>query len=612
MNPNRKRLSLQPKTLAAVLGGALILAACGGSPGGSPGGSTGDSATISGVAAAGLPLVGTVTVKDALGVTRQAPIGTNGSYSIDVSGMTAPFVFRASGRAGGREYVIHSAATAADVRGVINVTPLTDLVLSNIASQVAASYFERNPSSIQLTPEALTAEATHLRNRLLPVLQAMGVDASVDLLRTPFTPLASALDKALDILRVSYSNNVATITNVVTQQQIQDSLATSAAQEASAPTMNNTTGVATAATDIDQIRAAMGRFSDLFANGMPAAGVVAAELSSGFLFRDQPGNVFAADLASFDLLNRAAFTDLTLDRIEYPTTGAPRALVSFVIKSPQGHLIAPHEDNWQLVKQSNIWRLHGDQRVLDVESVAYMHHTTFRTGNNAPGDCRQSGLSLRVQDPVTTNNGGTVVDVIVTGPGIPASGARLTPSSLGGEFGIDTTTSNGGQGNYYVTADTCNTTTNPNGFEVSGLANVPDNALYTFTVRGAGGAVLHTYTDRVPKRPLTLAELRASTEFPAIAAPTFDAFGTYPGGNITVQASRFDLMGLAGFEVVLGYSNGTSNDVFVERLVPASGADAPTLTLPGAPAGTSINYRRLEVRNFAPNSREFSHRYVIH
>ncbi|RYZ35486.1 MAG: cytochrome c, partial [Sphingobacteriales bacterium] len=48
-------------------------------------------------------------------------------------GLTAPFVFRAEGRAGGSIYVLHSAATSADVGGTINITPLTDLVLANVA-----------------------------------------------------------------------------------------------------------------------------------------------------------------------------------------------------------------------------------------------------------------------------------------------------------------------------------------------------------------------------------------------------------------------------------------------------------------------------------------------
>src|SRR5262245_9921981 len=45
------------------------------------------SVALSGTAAAGLPLVGNVTVKDALGATKTVPIRDNGSYSVDVLGM---------------------------------------------------------------------------------------------------------------------------------------------------------------------------------------------------------------------------------------------------------------------------------------------------------------------------------------------------------------------------------------------------------------------------------------------------------------------------------------------------------------------------------------------
>ncbi len=50
------------------------------------------STSITGTAATGLPLVGTVTVKDAKGATQdRAP--ENGVYTVDVTGMTAPFRF---------------------------------------------------------------------------------------------------------------------------------------------------------------------------------------------------------------------------------------------------------------------------------------------------------------------------------------------------------------------------------------------------------------------------------------------------------------------------------------------------------------------------------------
>lgn len=600
-----------PSQLKLTLGAtalSLLLAGCGGSGSDSPapGPGAGAGATsISGVAAAGLPLVGTVTVKDSLGATRMAAIGTSGSYTINVEGLTAPFVFRAEGRAGGREYQIYSAATAADVGGVINVTPLTDLVVANIAGELAADYFARNPDGA-LTADALNAEIAKLRERLLPVLTSLGVDSSIDLLRTPFTPLVTDLDKAIDILRVDYAGGVATITNVVTQQTIQDDLATQAAEEAAAEVLDETAGVADARTDIDQIRAALDNFSALFDGGLPAAGVAAAQLSSGFLFRDQTAAEFAAELASSDALVGADFTDVTIDGIDY--SGAnPIARVSFVIKGPAGNLIAPHEDNWQLIRQGGVWRLHGDQRVLDIESVAYMNKSSYRSGGGVAQTCVESGLSLRIEDYNPANNGGIVAYVTVTGPGIVGS-ARLNAPELNGFFRIDPQTSNGGVGNYFVAADSCN---GLEGFELTGLASVPDNAIYTFRAYDAADNLLQTYTDRVPKRPLTLAELEASTEFPVITTPTFNAFAAYGGGNLTVSATGFDPLGLAAFNLFVGYTSGDSADAEAELLVPASGMLSAPLSVPASLGGGAINYRQLEIENLAPNGREFSTRYVI-
>ncbi|MEW6611853.1 MAG: hypothetical protein ACOY5C_14240 [Pseudomonadota bacterium] len=47
------------------------------------------STVIAGTAAGGAPIVGTVTIKDSLGSQRSAQIQADGSYRIDVSGMTA-------------------------------------------------------------------------------------------------------------------------------------------------------------------------------------------------------------------------------------------------------------------------------------------------------------------------------------------------------------------------------------------------------------------------------------------------------------------------------------------------------------------------------------------
>lgn len=580
----------------------LLLAACGGGSGSGPGAPAGN---IAGVAAAGLPLVGVVTVKDALGATRSVNIGNNGSYSIDVNGMTAPFVFRAEGRAGGREYVLHSAATAADVGGVINVTPLTDLVVSNIAGEIAQRYFDGQANLGGLTAEALAAELAQLRARLLPVLTALGIDAAVDLLRTPFTPLASALDRAIDVLRVDYNAGSATITNVVTQQQIMDDLATRAAQETAAQTMDQTGGVAQAGTDIDQIRAALSGFSDQFATGVPAVGVLRPRLSADFLFRDSDAETLLADLSTFPDIVGARFTEVTIRGIDYSNASRPVADVSFVIQSVNGNTVSL-ERHWKLVKDNNAWLLHGDQRTLDVEVVAFMNATTYGTGSGQ--SCRQSGLTLSVEDNdgATDNDGGTSY-VIVTGPGIAQVGIRITKPALGGNFQIDTSASNGGNGNYYVVASNCGAAV-----DLPAVPSIPQNAVYTFTAYTAGDVPIPaaSYSDTLLARPLTLAETLASTQFPTITEPTYAAFSSFGGGALTVSASGFDPLGSLEFDLRLFNSDGSSSEARADWATPASGLYSATLTVAPPTGAVSIVGRMLEVSNRTQNMRNFDTRYV--
>ena len=112
---------------------------------------------------------------------------------------------RADGSAGGREYHLYSAATAADKDGHINVTPLTpltDLIVANVARSTAGAYFQGGNFS-GVTPQKLKTQADALTARLLPILGAVGVPQPVDLLRASFSPNHTGLDAALDLIRIS-------------------------------------------------------------------------------------------------------------------------------------------------------------------------------------------------------------------------------------------------------------------------------------------------------------------------------------------------------------------------------------------------------------------------
>ena len=89
--------------------------------------------TLSGTAAAGAAIIGTVTVKGSLGNTKSELIEADGTYNVDVTGLTAPYRLRAQGTVGGRTYKLHSYAQEADIGGNVNITPFTDLIIANAA-----------------------------------------------------------------------------------------------------------------------------------------------------------------------------------------------------------------------------------------------------------------------------------------------------------------------------------------------------------------------------------------------------------------------------------------------------------------------------------------------
>lgn len=610
------------KTTRSACAVALLisLGACGGGGGGGGGGFVGlpvaggsnppasnppaASMAFSGTAASGLPLVGTVTVKDVKGATKTEPL-VNGNYKIDVSGMTAPFVFRAEGTVAGERVVIHSAATAADANGTINITPLTDLVVANIAGRLASQYFDGGEFA-SLTPEQLKAESDGLKAKLLPVLQAMGVDASIDLLRTAFTPLSSALDKALDVLRVSIdpATNVATITNIVTQQQITDDLAVKAAAETSTTPMSGS-GMDTAANDIVLIRKVLSDFVGKFATGLPAPSELLSLMTDGtnpvtgtygFRFSDLSGSQFANETATDTSLVGASFTDVVIKRINYTIDAnntSPRAYVEFTHKDKNG-IAFSNTQGMQIVKGTDgAWRLRGDGRVLDINP--HIHATKEK----ATG-CVSSSLQFEIQD-MNTGNSGNVASVVVTGPGLPAGGLRHLRPLTGGAWPIDGSSTF----NYYYLTSNCNGLPNA-GLSDSAIAALPATPEYTFTAYESDGTTVAKFSgfDIVYKhsfhgRPMTLAEAAAAS-YPAFT--TTPALASYSGGSdFAISATGLNPGFAAQFFVNLmaGPSGGAQDQADVAPS--AAGTASKTFNLP---VQGSVLYRNMFVSTYDSNWRE--------
>lgn len=531
------RACLLPLTIAA----AVTLAACGGGGGG--GGSKaggGASHVISGAAAVGIPLVGTVTVKDANGVTRTTNIGSNGGYAVDVSGMTAPFVFRAEGTVGGTTYVVHSAASSEDVNGTINITPLTDLVLANIAGTLASTYFQNGDFS-DVTKDELDAEAGKLKEKLLPMLQAIGVDSSIDLLRTPFTPLASALDTALDQIRITTDplTKIATITNLITEQHITDDLTVKAAAETSPPKLDKTDNLNEAASDIPKIRKALEDFIANFATGLPAPDLLKLHLTDDFLDRDVGRDDFVNEWVTYDDMIGGKFVNIVIDAIDYTDTTRITAKVSLDMQNAQGKNYGRTTDFLMRKGLDGIWRLHGDQRALDVEPQVLLFQGTFTGGDGVAHTCRSSGLNIHIEDLNVNNNGGTISYIVVKGDGLPTAGVRFNKPTLGGHWQMGGYAEGGADsGNFYVLTSNCETPVKSD----ADIKALSANAEYTFEAFDAAnnpvpltGGISGVYKVRTgAARPMALDELTAAS-FPVISSPSYDNFKTYAGQDLNVS-----------------------------------------------------------------------------
>lgn len=556
------RLTFPKLALALASAAVITLAGCGGGSssadtggGGGGGGGVVTTGSFTGTAAAGLPLVGTVTVKDAKGATKTEIIGTNGAYSVDVTGMTAPFVFRAEGTAGGTTYKLHSVATAADVNGNINITPLTDLVIANVAGQLAANYFDGGDFD-SLTPEEITAEKNALRDKLLPVLQAMGVESTIDLLRSQFTPLSSALDKALDVIRVSShpdDANIAIITNLANGQRIEDALTTKAADETAsqkAPLSGEDT-TPSASDDVQAVTTAILDFAKLFETGLPSAATIESGLFAGagsgntadaalmpFRYNDKNANQWATMLASDGYLVGVQFTDITIHKMDAVSADIPfpRAHVGFSLRDKDG-ILMDRIKSVQMAKGSDgVWRLRGDGRRLEIGAWAHMtkHH------HNGQAACYSTGIEFEISDFNPGNNGGTISYVVVAGPGLPAGGLRYEPTD-GGHWQIANVDNQ--HGAWFVMASDCNGGSSSAGMSDTAMAAIPNQAQYNITAFRADDTIAQasgfpiSYNEIIPLRPLTLSETRAAS-FPVIATPTLGDFASFNSGDLTISGSN--------------------------------------------------------------------------
>jgi hypothetical protein len=172
---------------------AALLTACGGGGSDSPPATV--PLTLSGTAARGAALVGaTVSVKCASGTATPASATTSGSggYSVSIGNATLPCVLRATG-SGGETFHSVVPGTGSSGSFTANLSPLTELVVAQMATASPGSFFDGFGSSTAVSATALTQAVVYVKSAIAGVTDLGTTNPVSDVLA-----VGNAHDQAID------------------------------------------------------------------------------------------------------------------------------------------------------------------------------------------------------------------------------------------------------------------------------------------------------------------------------------------------------------------------------------------------------------------------------
>ena len=188
----------------AVVAVIFSLAGCG------SGGVAGVDSQAVGVAAFSGPMSGAVvTVTDALARTVSTTTDATGSFVLPMSGLTAPYVLRATMMMGEAEanlisVIAHAPSANQTVR--VNINPLTHAVAARLASNSIALSLAENISTerVNITADAVAAGVNYLNQAFAGLATSAGVATNFN----PFTDVYTANGTGLDklVLNLSMQN----------------------------------------------------------------------------------------------------------------------------------------------------------------------------------------------------------------------------------------------------------------------------------------------------------------------------------------------------------------------------------------------------------------------
>jgi hypothetical protein len=198
------------------------------------------SVPITGIAATGNPIANAiVTIKDTAGHVLVTSTGTDGTYSADIAGFSAPYLVEVD--TGTEKYYSIGMEAAA---GVINIHPYSDVLVRacyDAYGEDVETLFGSIDAASPMPPDALVEQVGGVVEGVINLWMVQnGVNPeSYDLISTPFTAAGTGFDAVLNVTSVTNTPGSHTIT--VDDATIQQTTTVDVVDATDSMTVNTTT-----------------------------------------------------------------------------------------------------------------------------------------------------------------------------------------------------------------------------------------------------------------------------------------------------------------------------------------------------------------------------------
>lgn len=425
---------------------------------------------LSGTAATGDPIANSiVTVVDKNGTSRTTTTDGNGKYSVDVSGVTPPFLLKVDLPSGG------SLFSVATQTGVVNIDSFTDLMtqsfyqLLNLTAQQAfillsgstglsigsgiraqglgttvnAALVPPVPNELEIKPIEVVVKQT-----LHKWLTDNGVDpTNFDLITTPYDANGTGYSKVLASSQVDTTSGIFTIQDDPTTPAVVQNTTLSVDTKAISVTLRTTTTAvegtseninSTIVPTTDPLQAAVNGVNaglEVFKNTVNSKGENLTDsdlvpfLTPDFLDGGDDRTIFAAEAAGF--FRGSMINEFRVGRVLSFDEAEKVIKVTFVIRATTALDIGP-DDFFTFKQVGDAWLYHGNQQIAQAHSRAATVNNKDPLGSS---EAIFKVLQIQVNAPentvasATVTGGGFLQTPMPKVPGIFIDTLRPTPTT---------------------------------------------------------------------------------------------------------------------------------------------------------------------------------------